>query len=88
MSIGKQINAFLEISEAFLRQSGAPAQFFAMPCAQQALKAIVADGNEAVGSDGGRAYAHNDIRIANDVLTGSGAAISNDERRPMIGRFT
>jgi hypothetical protein len=88
MSIGKQINAFLEVSEAFLRQSGVPAHFFAMPCAQQALEAIVADGNEAVGSDGGRAYAHNDMRIENDVLTGSGAAISNEERRPMIGRFT
>jgi len=85
MSIAKQIHAFLEVSEAFLRQSGAPMHFFAMPHNQQALEAFNADGNEAVGNDLSRAYAHNDMRILNDVLAGSGAAISNEERCPLIG---
>ncbi|MBT2789932.1 hypothetical protein [Paraburkholderia strydomiana] len=85
MSIAKQIHAFLEVSEAFLRQSDTPMHFFAMPRDQHALEAFDADGNEVVGNDLGRAYAHNDMRILNDVLAGSGAAISNDERRPLIG---
>ncbi|MFM0468709.1 hypothetical protein [Paraburkholderia strydomiana] len=85
MSIAKQIHAFLEVSEAFLRQSGTPMHFFAMPHNQQALEAIDADGNEAACSGGNRAYAHNDMKILNDVLAGSGAAISNEERCPLIG---
>ncbi|WP_027777756.1 hypothetical protein [Paraburkholderia caledonica] len=85
MSIAKQIHAFLEVSEAFLRQSGAPMHFFAMPGVQQALEAVDADGNEVACSDGSRAYAHNDMKILNDVLAGSGAAISNEERCPLIG---
>ncbi|MFM0493932.1 hypothetical protein PQQ88_08510 [Paraburkholderia caledonica] len=85
MSIAKQIHVFLEVSEAFLRQSGTPMHFFAMPRDQQVLEAVDADGNEAVGSDRSRAYAHNDMRILNDVLAGSGAAISNEERCPLIG---
>ncbi|MFM0756932.1 hypothetical protein [Paraburkholderia strydomiana] len=85
MSIAKQIHAFLEVSEAFLRQSGTPMHFFAMPLDQQALEAVDAVDNEVACNDGSRAYAHDDMRILNDVLAGSGAAISNDERRPLIG---
>jgi hypothetical protein len=85
MSIAKQIHAFLEVSEAFLRQSGTPMHFFAMPGVQQALEAVDAVDNEVACSDSSRAYAHNDMRILNDVLAGSGAAISNDERCPLIG---
>jgi hypothetical protein len=85
MSIAKQIHAFLQVSEAFFRQSGTPMHFFPMPRNQHALEAIDAHGNEVVCSGGNRACGHTDMRILNDVLAGSGAAISNDERRTLIG---